>query len=93
MTSLWSAQPDETFSLTSGVSLCFFTASPSPTACQGGGERAGLVLQLTLRRLGRYAVDIDGLAAAAVEEHPVSSVAVDWMWMGILSQPVAFVFA
>ncbi len=48
---------------------------------------------LTLRRLGRDAVDVDSLAAAAVEEHPVSGVAVDWMWMRVLSQPVTFVLA
>ena len=46
---------------------------------------------LTLRRLGRDAVDVDSLAAAAVEEHSVSGVAVDWMWMRVLSQPVTFV--
>ena len=48
---------------------------------------------LTLRWLGRNAVDVDSLAAAAVEEHPVSGVAVDWMWMRVLSQPVTFVLA
>ena len=48
---------------------------------------------LTLRWLGRNAVDVDSLAAAAVEEYPVSGVAVDWMWMRVLSQPVTFVLA